>query len=286
MPRELRDRRWRVEIGYASGRSDSTVLDISELDIEFDVKKDLSRQPNKGTVKVYNLSKEHRAALARASAEGGLFVRLSAGYAANTSSLLLVGDVTKVSTTRNEVDVVTALEARDGGVALQSSRASRSFVRGTSVEDVLRALVAEMGIGEGNLATYTPDLAFESGDRTLRSGLSIEGSTRVVLTNFLHASGLRWSVQDGALQIRPRGRAALARAIVLSPATGLVGSPQSEEKGKVSATSLLQPGFIPGGIVVLRSADFDGSYLIREVTYQGATRGTPWYAALKLEPQG
>lgn len=284
MTEELRDRRWRVEIGYATSGPKAEVLDVSDLDIEFQVKKDLSRQPNKGTVKIFNLSTEHRASLASALEGGGAFVRLSAGYAATGASLILSGDVTKVSTSRGNVDVTTTLEVKDGGLALRKSRASRSFVRGTAIEDVLRALVVDLDLGEGNLSTYLPGIAFEDGSKTLRSGFVAEGATGTVLTGVLRSSGLRWSVQDGALQLRPRGGAAVERAVVLAPDTGLVGSPRPEEKGRVAATALIQPGLIPGAKVVLRSADFDGGYMIREVDYQGATRGQPWYAVLKLEP--
>lgn len=283
---ELRDRRWRVEVGYATNGPTATVLDVSELDIEFDVKKDLSRQPNKGTVKIHNLSAEHRAALASAAADGDVYVRLSAGYAATGPSLLLAGDVERVTTDRGETDVVTVLEAKDGSRILRTARMRQSFARGTTVEAVIRAAAGALGAGEGNLSTYAPGIALEGGERAFRSGYVCDGSAASVLDDLFRGCRMRWSVQDGALQVRPVGEPAIERAVVLSPSTGLIGSPRAEEKGKASATSLLQPGLAPGAKVALRSADFDGSYLVRETVYQGATRGTQWYAVLKLEPYG
>src|SRR5699024_8459065 len=48
MTEALRGRVWRVEVGYRT-----TVFDVSELDITFDVKKAEGSKPNKGNVSIF-----------------------------------------------------------------------------------------------------------------------------------------------------------------------------------------------------------------------------------------
>jgi hypothetical protein len=281
---ELRRRRWRVEVLTSAGGGQARVVDVSELDVEFSVTKDLTRQPNKATVKIWNLARERRASLANALANGtGVFVRVHAGYIATGIHQLFVGDVRKLTGERSGTDVVTAIEARDAGAHLRSARIARSFAPGTSAEAVVRAAAAALEVGEGNLATYAPGIRLAD-ETSLREGFVAHGSAARVLDELLRAADLRWTVQDGALQIRPRAQAASERAVVLSPSTGLVGSPRLEERGMVAATALVQPGLDPGLKVSLRSAEVEGGFVVKQVEYQGATRGTSWYAALKLKP--
>ena len=88
------------------------------------------------------------------------------------------------------------------------------------------------------------------------------------------------------LQVLPRGRALQRSAVVLSPSTGLVGSPKIGKGRVASAVAIIQPDLQPGRLVDLRASTVSGVYRIEEVEFEGETHGTPWYANLQLrEPR-
>lgn len=281
----LFERRWRVEVTRSSGGATETTLDVSELDLAFDVRLDLTRKPNIGSVEIWNLSPEHRASLAEALASdgGGVSMRISAGYAEPGISQIFAGEATSLSTTRESHDVITRIDGKDGRSVIRGARISQSFAPGTTVEAVVRAVVRAMGIGEGNLASYVTGLSID-GDRVFRHGYAVSDTAANALTELLRPAGLRWSIQAGALQVRRAGFGLDERAIKLSPESGLVGTPQPAEKGELNVTALIQPGLVPGQRIVLESADYAGGYVIREAIFIGNTRGRDWYAHLLLRP--
>src|SRR5690606_17695590 len=244
--------------------------------------RDLTRKPNKARVEIWNLSEEKRASLAEALATGAgaVSMRISAGYVEPGTSLLFSGEVTSLSVVHGEHDVITTLEGKDARSVLRGSRISKSYAPGTTVEAVVRSVVSALGIGEGNLAGYVTGLAID-GDRIFREGYAITGTAANALTDLLRPAGLRWSVQGGALEVRRAGSGLDDRAILLAPASGLVGTPQREEKGGISLTALLQPGLTPGAKISVESADVRGGYVIRETVFKGDTRSRDWYAHIK-----
>ena len=86
--------------------------------------------------------------------------------------------------------------------------------------------------------------------------------------------GYTWSVQDGNLQLLPNGGALAREAILLSPDTGLVGSPEQGKHGVVKAKAFLVPGLVPGQTVQLQSRGTSGNYRIETAEYTGESRGT------------
>lgn len=277
---------WRVLVGYddESGAR-RTVLDVSQLDIEFDVATDITRAPNKATIKIWNLGAEKRSNLVAALADKRrrAVVSLEAGYEDQGASQIFRGEITAIRSGRGNVSTSIDIEARDSSEILRSARISQSFAPGTSVEAVVRAAASALGAGEGNLSAYASGLTVD-GERSFRSGYAASGLAASVLDDLLRAAGLRWSIQKGALQLRRAGGAAIEQAVLLSPQSGLIGSPSPEDKGQVRVQCLLQPSLTPGQRVVLKSADYDGGYVIREARFVGATSGGSWHAELLLRP--
>lgn len=286
MSRRLYDRRWRVQIGD---------LDVTALDLRFDVLKSTKREPNVALIRVRNLGPDARARASRAAT-----VSVRAGYRddGDEPPLLFVGDVRRVTHEYYAATYETIIEARDGGTAYSDRRISRSYAPGTPLTAIVRDVVDAMQIGRGNLADVEPSLRL-AGVATVPEGYVATGRASDVLSALLRASRLRWSVQNGALQVLRLGAPVRATAVVLSPQTGLVGSPTagdraasqaavartaSKRRGIIDAVSLLQPGLEPGRPVVLESALVSGDYEVREVRYEGDTASDEWYARLVLRP--
>lgn len=280
----LFDRAWRVEVEGDEGR----LIEVSDLDLVFQVEKSTKAEPNKATLAIYNLAPTTRG---RIMAAENPRVRIYAGYQETGAALLFTGDARGKKTDRGGVEVVTTLEAQDRGRAYQLSRINRTFPAGTRVSVVLESLVDALGIGRGNLDEVAQGFTLSNGATEFSEGFAASGPVHRVLDGIIRGAqvdgrgaGLRWSVQNGVFTVQRRGQPVQTRATVLSPSSGLLGSPTPGERGEVTALSQIQPGLDPGRVVKLESTDLDGGYTVAAVKYAGDTRGEAWDASLVLKP--
>lgn len=264
-------RQWSLSVGS---------LDLSDLDLSFKVARTTRREPNSAEIQVFNLSRQTRARVE----QGGL-IRLYAGY--EDPAQIFQGDSRYVYTTRDGTEQITTLIARDGGHGYVDSPISRAYAPGTPVETVIRDALDVMGIGRGNLADFVYGL---DGGQDLADGYVAHGPANRVLNDLIRASGCRWSVQHGALQVQRRGQALQTRVVVLSPDSGLLGSPTWDERGLrsggrrgvLTCVTLIQPGIEPGRMVRIDTVDVTGDFEVRGIEYVGDTRADDWTASLTL----
>ena len=282
----LFERVWRVTVGTLR-------VDVP-MRIAFEVERSVRPTPNKATVQVWNLTRDHQAQIEQAA---DAQVIVEAGYVGDRGlETIFAGQLWRArgrtsgpSSIRTErsgaVDAVTHVEARDGGAAYQQARVERSFGPGVSVATVLRACADALGVGAGNLDDVADLAELDAGGTTYPEGTVLSGQAARELTRILDPLGLRWSVQSGALQVLRLGRSLRSEAVHLTPSTGLVGTPEVGTRGSVKAISLLTPDLWPGRAVVLESARVSGRYLVRATTYRGDSHGQDWYAECDLMPE-
>lgn len=261
---------WQVSIGE---------IDISALDLTFQIKKSTKRSPNTCTVTVHNLSDSRREEIKSARRP---LVQVRAGYR-DENSLLFVGNARRQFQEIQELDTSLTVEARDKGNEYASARVSQSYAPGTRVVTVMADLVDALNIDRGNLSEFN-NLTLGHGGSTFPDGFVSQGQAHRVLSRLVRGAGLRWSAQNGALQLLRRGRPLQTQAVLLSPSSGLLGSPTREDKGLVTAVSLIQPGLDPGRRVQLESRFISGTYEVKAVQYDGDTAADTWDATLTLKP--
>jgi hypothetical protein len=207
-------------------------------------------------------------------------VQIEAGYV-DGMSLLFRGDGRTVTQTREGSDWMTKVTAGDGEHAIRAARASRSFGPETTLDEVVRYVAGAMGVGVGNATEALRGATLDRVGATFPEGRVVHGPAARALSELLDSAGLQWSVQDGVLQVVPRGGALARQAILLSSDTGLL----SAETGKnhaVKAKALIQPDLVPGRQVQLDSRVVRGLYRITVAEYAGDTRGDDWTADLEL----
>ena len=111
--------------------------------------------------------------------------------------------------------------------------------------------------------------------------------------------GLEWSIQEGQLQVLPPDEGSDEDVVVLSAATGLIGtinktkvvnqSLLTKKDGKlinagISCTSLLNPDIRPGRRIKIESSfrpDLNGIYRVIKVKHTGDTHAQPWYSEIE-----
>lgn len=277
-------RTWAVTVG--------TLRVTPPMRVAFDLERTLRPQPNKGTVRIHNLTRAHQAEIEQAE-EAQVIVE--AGYERLRGlETIFRGEIFRarganppsLSTSLSMVDAVTSIEARDGGRAYQRARVSQGFEPGVSLATVIRALTDAMGIGEGNARDAVALAELEAGGATFPEGTVVTGQASRELTRLLGSMGLTWSVQHGALQVIRRGEVLQTDAVLISPSTGLVGFPEVGARGRVTVQAKLIPDLWPGRRIDLESRRVTGSYRARSVRYAGDSHANEWGARLELEPVG
>lgn len=297
----LYPRSWRVSVD---------TIDVSNLPIDFKILRTLKHAPNKAALTILNLNNDSRAQLLKRNRPGGaggktvpVAVSIEAGYAGEPWQIF-AGDLRNCTSVRKDV-WQTTLTGDDGGVQLREATISAQFTKGTSIATVLQQCAKALGIGTGNIANFLA--AAQIGDSaTLDHTMTFSGSASVALKRVCDSIGLTYSVQCGALQFLEPGKPLRQPAIRLTPSTGLYGSPEvsidstislgnaqsnasgtatsKAKKPKAKATSVIKfkaaliPGLVPGRIVEIDSAAFQGSYEITEAIYAGQTWANVWEA--------
>jgi hypothetical protein len=277
---DLNNRQWSLTLGTKRISSDQSAF----ISMDFEVKKTVTREPNTCTMRVANLSESSRRV---AEQSDDLQIELRAGYSGMTD-LIFSGQARDVWTERDGPEQWLNVEAEDAGTSYRNGRVGRSFEPGVSLQTVINACAEAMGVGIGNSAQVSATAELEGGGSQFAEGYTVDGVAWRELNIICRSAGLRWSVQNGVLQLREAGQPAERRSIRLSPGTGLIGQPQRgrgsrQERRTVEARSLLIPGMYPGRIIVLESDSVSGNFLLRSVRFIGKTMSTDWYADLEIE---
>lgn len=256
-----------------------------ELAVSFDIVKTAKREPNTATIQVYNLSKDHQKQLEALSVnkgQGRISCSLHAGFQGQLSQIFR-GDLRRATTYRDGPELVTEISGEDGGRSIIWARVNKSFPPGTSVETVAKACAEAMGVGVGNIPEIIRGKRMGRAGNTYFDGCVLSGNAATELDHILRALGLRYSVQDGAIQATELGRPLQASAVLLSPSTGLVGRPSVNADGTVNVQALLAPDHYPHRRVKVESENVNGLYWINKVQLLGDTSGQNWYSNMELK---
>ena len=307
-PGALFPRAWRVQVDN---------LNVSNLDIEFKILRTIKSQPSKCLVTIWNLNPEHRAQLllknrpnGSLNTQGGdkaqgVYVKVEAGYVGQMWTLFS-GDLREVSSTRQGTDWRTTISGDDGGNSYREARfvnGGVTFAKGTRVTDVLTQAAKAMGIGIGNVAGFADVARLGVIGSTIPHAMTLSGPVPQGLNRLCNGLGITWSIQGGSLLFADKGAPTGLTAIVLSPATGLLDSPEASVDATVSlgnpqaapkkpnaakppkpksisilkVRAMLIPGLVPSRKIQLQSAAFNGNYYATECEYQGQTWAKPWH---------
>lgn len=267
---ELFNRYYRVQV-------DTIVID--KLDIGFKVTKTLTKEPNTLELVIMNLNPDHRKALSETKSP---VVQLEAGYK-DFHGVIFLGDVRNIDSVYEKPDWVTTISSGDGEKATQFDRINKSFTKGTSLTVVLKEVASSMStIGIGNVAQMAVQGKLPGGAVAFPNGITVSGNSSREMSRLVRSAGLEWSIQDKKFQLLKAGETLLTKAYVLTPNTGLIGSPTvgydaKTKKGTLQFKSLLIPDILPGRQIVVKSAQVTGRFRIEKCEYDGDTVGQSWY---------
>jgi hypothetical protein len=272
----LWDRAYKLQVG-------EVVIDSSAgetIDIEFSATRTTKREPNTLELSIFNLSENTRRKLQESEDSTA---RLEAGYA-ERSGVLFFGNIRSVLSNKEGPDWVTSIECGDGEKATQFDRVNKSFASGTEVSKVIKELAAAMPeIGIGNLTEMSNGATLPGGDTAFVNGVTVSGSAARELDKIVKSAGLEWSIQAGVFQLLKPGESLEDFAVVLTPETGLIGSPTVGSDGVISLTALLNSDIVPGRQLQVESVVLSGNYKAIRCDYAGSTTSGSWYVNVEAK---
>ncbi|MEW5804664.1 MAG: hypothetical protein AB1847_21450 [bacterium] len=269
-------------------------IKVIGLRIAFEIEKTSeSLVPNTGRISIYNLHPKHWAMLE--SGERSLAVILEAGYGGNLEELF-VGDIKKaalssedtknvasVTVTSQGPDTVTIIEAASGSKAMEAI-IDKSYAEGTDLKipaiDLVQTMRDTGGIMINGVLDFLRTGSFAP--KKAQTGLVLSGSSALHLDNLTGALGLEWSIQDNDMQMMTAGGKTTEEAVLLTPKTGLIGSPVRREEG-IEFTALIQPKIRPGRAVRIESARVTGNYRVNKAKFTGDTHDNAWYVTAEAK---
>jgi hypothetical protein len=279
------------------------------LRVRFSVERDKLPWPNNAELAIYNLSGDTRAKLT----QGGPVVgKIQAGYEGDVKQIFF-GLLDIIEHEKDGPNWVTRMSASDCGEKIKQTKVNTSFVKGTSVGTVIKAILKQLGLGEGNLSSFSADPELM---RTLPHGGALTGNAVEELTYFLRAASLEFSIQDGKIQFTKIGEGAPnSTGPLISPATGMVGSAKlvretatdlTRKKSKRTAQNtiqtvlgdtvdlittveckcLLNAALVPGVPFKVESETVNGEFVACATRHTGDTADQDWYTEAKGIPLG
>jgi hypothetical protein len=285
-PAYLFDRRVVVAVAFPLATDyvsvSGQVVEVTDLRVQFKIKKTLVKDPNSAEITIYNLAETTRSRLQNQSAK----VMVRAGYLNNISQIF-IGDARSIEHIREGADWVTKIHAGDGERGLNSARVSQSFGAGTAVTDAISTIGKVAGFDISGLVGGKKLKGLEG--RQFAHGYVAHGPVGKELDKILRGAGFEWSVQDGKIQVLKQGEANTERVVELSSDSGLVGSPEyatSEKKDKPAVLkfkALLTPDIRPGRRISFASVRHTGLHRVLKADYTGDTDGNDWFVEGECE---
>lgn len=272
-------------------------FEITNLRIQFEIVKTDSRNPNKSTIKIYNLSPSSRSAIEKPDVR----CVLRAGYVEENGPLeCFNGNVLFSWSAKDGPDIITTLELGDGAVPFRDAVVSLGYGAGVNSRQIIEAIAGRMG-----LPLQMPS---DVPTRTWANGFSSQGSARSALDRVTQGAGLSWSIQNGTLQVVRSGGTTNRTVFEIAVDSGMIGSPERQRKGSGSAIqttdqatgqtrraasaneqwdgwrvkSLILPTLLPNDRVKLKSQFAEGVMRIKEIRHIGDTHDGDWISELTL----
>lgn len=245
----------------------------TDLRVTFSVERSTGGKPNKAKVELTNPDKVSMRII---QATGAKLI-LHAGYGP-FPSLIFDGDISPrgVVVEKTGPDRVVSIEAGDGEFAWATARFDYHFVGGSNQAILARLLsVTGWGLAPGD---PLPPVVYSN-------GVSFFGPARKAIKTLAEDAGVEFSIQDGNVLFLLPGSTTKDGVVVLSPETGLIGSPKVSKKG-LNVESLLNPGIRPGRLLSVVSETATGFYRARKVTHAGDSEGSEWTTSCECTEVG
>ncbi|HCW79878.1 MAG TPA: hypothetical protein DG942_02090 [Ruminococcaceae bacterium] len=292
---------------FAKEKNTDKVLDVSDLRVQFQIRRCAMYYPNQAVISIYNLSAETENSII----QEGYRVIVEAGYKNGICGQIFDGTVIMYTRAKvNGTDFVLNILAIDGDQFLNEGFCSFTYAKGQTARQVVNN-ICNKASSPVSLGYASPSL-----DKIVMSkGGAVYGQPKKTLADIAKTINGTWFIDNGKLYMFSYSDSAnkvpspynRPSAVELNPLTGLLGNPQQVNYG-VQARCLLNPKLTPYGLIHIASKyiteqmaqigsysqgitfpytlDPNGIYRICSITFTGDTRGNEWYSDITAVDQG
>jgi len=244
------------------------ILIIKELRISFQIKKSRTREQNKLSIKIYNLSKTTQALIK----DEGVLVELYAGYN-DDIGLIFRGDIREVHHVKKSENTITTITAGDGDNALTKSVVNITLPANSSLVEYIKSLVSRLdGIKVGAIVGI-------DGLEGNYTATTFVGSVRTELDRLAKKYDFSYTIDNHIFNLVRNGKHT-GMSEVISVESGMLDAPIATEKG-VIVRCLLNNNLKINDLFRLESNMLKRNYRIDELEIKGDTHGSDWYSEIK-----
>lgn len=250
-------------------------LKFTQEDFTFGAKSYKGSKPNEGTTTIHNLSE---ATIAQLEAPNQV-LQIKAGE--TFAGDLFIGSIANRGVvTKNDLpNRTTMITARDGRRVYRDTTVAVSYPPNTPVATVVQDLVKVAatpltGLSIGTGSVYPTD--------SFPAGWAHYGLWRQALTEILAPRGYYWTIQGRVIYVLLEASTAPGNVPLVTPTTGLDGSPERTDKG-CNIKSKLNPAIIAGRGIQITSQFFNGLYRNAVVEHKGSRDGLLWDTLAQCE---
>jgi hypothetical protein len=286
-------RKWRVLVID----KENTAIDTSQLRCTFRVEKVALSIANYAEISIYNLNSDTENEIvnegSRVILEAGYESYFDASgtgqqYQADQYGTIFEGKVIQTIRTREEnVDYVLTLVCLDGDSFLNHNIVAFSVNKKQNPRDIINS-IASNALVPSEIGRVSGELS----GQTLPRGKVIFGEPKQYLRDIAQANNGSFYMEDEKIYVEKSTDIEQGETLVLTPQTGLVGTPEQVPDG-VTFKCLLNPKIRLKTAVKIDNSyirqmkmqigevpimlDQDNRYQCYKVTHYGNTRGQDWY---------
>lgn len=260
-------RRVEIQIQRPGGEARS----LEGLHVTARTKRSVTQTPDASTVTIYGAAPGSVADLQTP----GCVLRVLAGYrglnGAGGSFAALLGGTVRPGTLeviRQMGEVVVVAEVVESRLDVRAKALSRAW------DQALASEVVAWAISAAGLSTGVVRLAK---DVSYTRGFSFVGVAGDLLRQIAQDTGSTLIIQDGVVSLYPSTEERRPTSLLLSPGSGLIGSPRRVDEGRVEAVTLLAPTLRPGDGYRVQADQFGGDYRAIDVEHEIDSRQGPFF---------
>jgi len=255
--------------------NNTTLTQISNLDIEFDIERSITLTDNTAEFVIHNAKTETRNNILKA----GNNIIFKAGYEdeKNIASIFF-GTIDTAISVKDGVNWITTISAKDAGnnkQPLTHQTLAYSYIPGSPVSQVISDLKTFLNIpvfGLENIASLK-----------LNNGLNYSGALGGLLRQLqqiLNNSGIGLFFDSSQMVIfNNAGRDSKFGVVNLTQNSGLIGNVEDvtdttkDSKKRIKFKSLMNPKFQPLGLVNITGQTITGLFIIEKLVFSGDNFG-------------
>lgn len=255
-----------MQIGTQNGGTLTIALPFT---MEFDITRNTLSSANVASIRIYNLSANHRNQIRFNVMDTGIFqpITLQAGYGANLSTIFS-GNITQAWSAREGQNFVTTIESFDGGYAFNNGQINQSFPSGTTNKTVITTVAQSLpNLTVGSIGSFPGKLA---------RGNAVSGASAQVLNDL---TGGAFFVDASKVNCLGDNECVPGGLALIDDSTGLLDTP-IRELTKLTFNMIFEPRLLAGQLVNLQSAEgaanlanFNGIYKVTGIKHRGMISG-------------